>query len=212
MSEAGQVLSKAKFAEHIGVSKARVSQYLKDGVIEQNALVGEGRRAQINVELAIQQIDQKRDPGQALGNGLETRLIASGTGPAAVEGGDLAAPQQASLPIDPINEELKREKLHAQKMQNRKAAELEAARRGQLVAVGDARSEMIKIADTMMQTFEGSLTEFATDLAAKFEIPRRDVLHQLQKTFAEVRKSAEDRQRRRAEGLPINTEVELEEV
>jgi hypothetical protein len=69
-----QVLSKGDFAAHIGVSAGRVSQYIAAGMIGPDALDGQGRNAKVIVARAVEQIKRKRNIGQALGNGLMTRL------------------------------------------------------------------------------------------------------------------------------------------
>lgn len=63
------VVSKAEFAQLAGVSKARVSQWLRDGVIGPEALLGQGRHARIRAELALEmlrtRLELSRSPGAA---------------------------------------------------------------------------------------------------------------------------------------------------
>jgi hypothetical protein len=68
------LLTKGHFAQLIGVTPARVSQYVADGLLDADALVGSGRAAMVVVEVAKRQLRERRDPIQALGNGLKTRL------------------------------------------------------------------------------------------------------------------------------------------
>jgi hypothetical protein len=58
---------------------------------------------------------------------------------------------------------------------NRKAAAEEAARQGHYVATDDARQEMGRIAGAMQAEADGALREIATIIAAKFDLPLRDV-------------------------------------
>ena len=44
-----EVVSKTEFARLAGVSAARVSQYLRDGVIGPEALLGKGRHARVRI-------------------------------------------------------------------------------------------------------------------------------------------------------------------
>jgi hypothetical protein len=67
-------LSKSEFAERIGVSPGRVTQYISTGKISDMALVGSGRGQRIRPELAIAQLRARLDAGQMLGNGKRTRL------------------------------------------------------------------------------------------------------------------------------------------
>ena len=74
MTDPDRLLSKSEFAELCGVSPAAVSQWIKQGKISGEGLVGEGRTARIRVAVAMRQVNLRRDVGQALGNGLGTRL------------------------------------------------------------------------------------------------------------------------------------------
>src|SRR5690349_3943837 len=67
-------MSKAEFARHIGVSKPRVTQYIRDGLIGPEALTGVGTKARILVDVAKAQIRERRNIAQAIGNGSRTRL------------------------------------------------------------------------------------------------------------------------------------------
>lgn len=71
-----QVVSKAAFATIVGVTKGRVSQWVRDRQIPPSALVGEGRHARINVDLARAALRGRLDPGQRLpgANGQHTNL------------------------------------------------------------------------------------------------------------------------------------------
>ena len=61
------VVSKAEFAELMNVSRQRVSQWLSARQIDGEALVGEGRTARINVEVARQQLSARLSVSQRLG-------------------------------------------------------------------------------------------------------------------------------------------------
>jgi hypothetical protein len=67
-------VGKAEFAAYIGVSPGRVSQYIAEGKISGDALVGPGRASRIRVEIAVAQLRERLDPGQMTGNGKTTRL------------------------------------------------------------------------------------------------------------------------------------------
>ena len=53
-------MSKSAFARHIGVTPARVTQYINEGTIDKSALVGEGRSAKINVAIATQLVAERQ--------------------------------------------------------------------------------------------------------------------------------------------------------
>ena len=74
------MVTKAEFAELMNVTRQRVSQWLSARQIDGEALVGEGRAAQINVEIARQQLSDRLSLSQRLGaNGKA--LLGGGASP-----------------------------------------------------------------------------------------------------------------------------------
>jgi hypothetical protein len=65
-------MSKAEFAALVCVSPARVSQWLRDGTIGQEAVVGSGRHARVRVDLALAMLSARlaRSPGVDLVDAL----------------------------------------------------------------------------------------------------------------------------------------------
>lgn len=199
---ADAVLPKGEFAALIGVTPARISQYIQEGKIGPDALVGEGRSARVRVDLARRQINARRNVGQALGNGLMTRVDAE----------PLPAPTpEAPVPFTPrpdsVEEQLKRERLRGTQIANRKAAEEEEARKGRFVEASEVRQQMGRLASSILQTVEGGLPQMAAALAARFSIPQRDALHLLQTEFRTVRQSSADRHRASADVMPETVET-----
>ena len=69
------IIKKSAFARQIGVDPSRVTQYLKSGLIDGPAIVGEGRGAMINSDVACAQLKERLNSDQVHGeNGLWTRL------------------------------------------------------------------------------------------------------------------------------------------
>lgn len=79
---------------------------------------------------------------------------------------------------------------------------IDLARRGIYVRSDHARAGMIGVAQTMLNVFEGAVADIAQALAAKFEIPQRDLQHVLRQEFRELRIRAAEAARQRAEELP----------
>jgi hypothetical protein len=175
-----------------------------EGIISDDALVGVGRMARINVARAVAQIKSRRDIGQALGNGLGTRL-------------DGAPPPQHAAPVDPLSADdgrsvatedlIKLERLASERRRNRQAEEDDAKRRGDLMETAQSRAEMTRIASRMLTAFEGALPDMATALAARFELPQRDFLHELKRSFVAFRANEAKREAQRAEELPEKREM-----
>jgi hypothetical protein len=210
-SAAPSVVSKSQYAALKNVSPGRVSQWISEGKIEPDALIGEGRSAKINVAVADRQLKQKLDLSQRLGNGLATRLgetpppAAAAPQPAA----ESPAPPPAPSVIDAIEEAFKREKLEGLQRENRKRAEEEAARAGRYVDAQAASAQMAKIATKTITIFEGALPEIAGVVAAKFSLSQRDVLHLLRSEFRSVRQRAAGGLRDAAAQLAPAIEAEM---
>lgn len=182
-------LGKGQFAILIDVSAGRVSQYIAEGKIDGDALVGTGRNQRIHVETAKAQLRKRLDVTQMTGNGLDTKIKAAMV--AAAPAADLspASPPQVSSPplADTLEEQIKRERLEELRSRNRKLAEEEAARAGRYVDADSVKQQLGRLAGQMMTLFEGSLPELATSLAAHFKLPQRDVLHLLRTEFNGIR-------------------------
>lgn len=194
------VMTKADFARRIGVSDTRISQMIRERIIGPDALEGEGRGARIRVELAEAQIAERRHPGQALGNGLETKVAESAPVPSSEPG---AAPDGSLARL------LQEERLEAEKRRNRIAARDEALALGQLVSAEDMRAEMGRLAQAIEDENAGMLVDFATAIAGQFGLDQRDLLHLLRKVRNEKKAQAAERARTRATELPATAETEL---
>ncbi|TIX21535.1 hypothetical protein [Mesorhizobium sp.] len=177
-------------------------------MIGKDALEGQGRNAKVIVARAVEQIKLKRNIGQALGNGLSTRLDLD---PEDQPEPPRSTPADADRLTPNVDNELKQQRLEAERRRNRLAAEDEAARRGRLVDATLVRAEMTKLAQAIEDENAGMLTDFASAVAAEFKLPQRDVLHLLRKVRADKKAGAADRARRRAASLPEFVEAIIEE-
>ena len=210
MTNPDPVVSKSEFAKLCNVSPSNVTHWISDGKLSGAALVGEGRSARIRVEVALRQVNLRRDVGQALGNGIGTRLAPSRPASAPDEGGDDADPLDgwpADGTGDAIDRKLKAAKLEAVERVNRIEAVKEAASQGAYTDTGSVRSEMGKIAGQMMRIFEGALPEIATAIAAEFKIEARDVTHALNEQFRKVREQAATAAAQHAQTHPETVDV-----
>lgn len=192
-------MSKGEFAAHIGVSAGRVSQMITSGMIGKDALVGEGRSAKVLVEAAVEQIRKRRDVGQALGNGLGTRLS------------DAPPTQQADaklLPRDPDTTELiALERLASERRRNRLAEIEEAERMGRLVPAEDMQREVGKVAQRLVNTFTGMVPDIANAIAAEYSLPARDLVHLIRRVMNEKRAAAAQELGEAAAEMPDTVEV-----
>jgi predicted transcriptional regulator len=175
------VLSKQSFAEFIGVTPARLSQYLAEGRISGEAVVGVGRHARINVAVAQAQLKTRLDITQRIANG---RARLDGAGAAAVEDG------------------IKAERLAQLRHLNQRAAEEAALRAGAYVKAADARQQFGNIAARLMSTFEASFVLIANAIVASRAQTPRDILRAMRSTWREVRTQTAKTQGAEAFALP----------
>ncbi|MGU3539993.1 hypothetical protein [Methylobacterium sp. A54F] len=207
MSNPDRIVTKSEFAKIAGVSPGRVTQWIDEGKISGDALVGQGRSARIRAEAALRQVNLRRDVGQALGNGLGTRLTIPRSPVPSVGGGededlDAGGSWSSDGASDDVDRKLKQAKLEAAERANRMAAVEEAASEGLYTETSAVRAEMGKIAGQMMRIFEGALPEIATAIAAEFKIDARDVTHHLNEQFRKVREQAAAAAAKVAEAIP----------
>jgi hypothetical protein len=212
-----EVVSKSQFARLSNVTPGRVSQWLSEKKIHGDAIVGEGRDAQIHVARARAQLNLSLDIGQRMGNGLSTRLetpasqppLPTDPGPSAqvLPFQRPAAPEPVR---DPIEEQIKRERLETARRTNRKMAEEEAARSGRYVLADHARKEVGKAVTQVMSSTDGWIAEVASKISAKFGFAQRDVLHLLRSEFSGFRATLAGALRQQAEEMPDMIEDELD--
>lgn len=206
-----QIVSKTDFARLKNVSPARVSQWISGGKIDGKALVGEGRNARVDVELASEQLRSRLDLSQSVGNGLGTRLDTAQAPDLLRQPADVPPNAPGAPPaIDSsLEAQFKRERLEGERRKNRREAEEEAARAGRFVESQAVRAEIAKIAGRVVSVIDGALPEMAAAIAAKFELPQRDVLHVLRTEFRNVRQRAANGLRASAAAAPALVEAEL---
>ena len=227
-----RLVSQAELARELGVSRAAVSQWKAKDILREDAFSEPGKSGKIILGVAIEQVRRNRDVGQSLGNGIATRTAVEEMDPTATT---VFSEAQPSLPMpddapadeevavrasgskldrieDRIEDQLKRAKLEEQLRRNRIQAADEAARQGLLMASEDARDQMARIAGMMLQIFEGALPDFASAMAAQFDLPQRDVLHLLRAEFKKVRKTASMKERALADAAEqaVTAVVDLE--
>ncbi len=208
---ADQIVSKAEFARLRNVSRGRVSQWIGEEKISGEALVGKGRDAKIRVAVAVAQLRRRLDVSQSTGlNGLDTDLSAPASSAPEPVSSEPPAASPAPLPSPPaeetIEDQIKRERLESLQRQNRKLAEEEAARAGRYVLAEDMTRELGRVLMRQVAWFEGSLTELATAISAKFAIPQRDVLHLLRTEFRSCRERATAAMQTEAQAMPRTVE------
>jgi len=205
------VVSKGEFARMVQVSPGRVSQWIAEGKIGPDALQGEGRLAKIIVDRAMAQVRLRRDPGQAVGNGIATRLFDL---PEAVAADQNRLPREPlALPIDRSDDvalQIQQERLESEKRKNRLASIDEAVKLGKLVPADDVRAEMMRLARQVDDENAAMLADFASAIAGRFAVQQRDVLHLLREIRNEKKAASARRASALVEDVPETVEVQVE--
>jgi hypothetical protein len=192
-----EIVLKSEFARLIGVSAPRVSQFISEGKIGPEALVGEGRGARVRLSVAVQHLKDRLDTSQRFGlNGLGTKLAAPAPAAAPPPAPQLFAPEPSprrppTPPADPepdnsIEAQIKAQKFRQTELATRRMEEEDRLLRGVYVRAEDAAQEYAKIVGEMRSIFEGALVDFAGAIAAKYGMPSRDLVHLLNAEFRPV--------------------------
>lgn len=184
--DTSSVVTKGEFARRRNVSPGRVSQWIGEGRISGDALVGTGREQRINEAVACRQLDRRLDVGQRFGNGLHTRLDmperpagAIATGPASRPSPDGEGPGQHERrpDTDTVADRIQREKLQELERRNREGARQEAVAAGLLTDTAQVRQAVGRETAQLLSSFDGAIADMAAALAAALKVPQRDVLH-----------------------------------
>jgi hypothetical protein len=170
-----------------GVTPARVSQWLSEGKLTGEALVGEGRTAKINIAVAFEQLKSRLDASQRYGlNGLSTRLTdASASAPEEIP---FEAPADGVQPPpfdmdDSVVIKIQTEKLRQAQLLTLKMEAEDRRARGTYVLRVDVEREYRKMSTEFLAAWEGHLPDIAAAFAGQFGIPTRDALAMLKKNF-----------------------------
>lgn len=183
MQNAIETVSKGDFAGIIGVSPGRISQYIADGKIFGDALVGQGRSARINVERARSQLGKTLDPSQRFGaNGVAgRRAVAASETPA-------SEPRIDTPPvIDPVVDAVAAERLKQQRLTTARMERDEALAVGRYVLAEDARTAQTRAVVEAFKVMEVAIQEMAKAIAANHGVTHRDAVLTLQKAFRDTR-------------------------
>jgi hypothetical protein len=190
MVEGVHIVRKSEFASMRNVSPGRVTQWISAGQIGPEALVGAGRNARINVQIANAHLRERLDPGQRFGlNGITTRLD-DAPAPAPPPPAPRETPLAPPPVVDTIEARIKAEKLRQAELTTRRAEEQDRLSRGVYILARDARDENTRVAAKMFEAFDGAITDFASAISAKFKVPARDVTHLLRAEMRKVRERA----------------------
>lgn len=208
MQTAIETVTKGEFAALIRVSPGRVSQYIAEGKIFGDALVGEGRSARICVERARIQLSKTLEPSQRFGaNGAATRQVEAPPLDAAAQ---IRSETPPAPPADPFVDAVAAERLKQQRLTTARMEREEALAVGRYVLTDDARASQMKAVVEAFKVMELAVQEMAKAIAAQHGIPQRDAVLTLQRSFRETREKQARQFADTAAALPLHVEDEGE--
>ena len=199
------VVRKSEFARLCNFSKPRVSQLISAGQLTPPALIGEGKNQRVDVELGMAQLRERLSVNERFGlNGLDTNLEPPEPAePSAVPVSAPRAPRDKTSDVPepaprirliPEGEAavtseaiIKAEKAKQSVLLTDRLNAEARARNGKYMDAQGAAGGMTRQADEMLKIFEGAFPEFASALAAKFQISQRESLFLLREEFRRVR-------------------------
>jgi hypothetical protein len=181
-----EVVSKSRFAELAGVSRVRISQWLAEGKIRDDALVGRGRHAKVRVAVALKQLRRYLDPVQHLANG-RARLNAD----------DDAAPLNGESAIEDL---IKQERLQQLVLGNAAARLSAGIQSGHYTRVEDFRQQLGRASTRQQAAFESAFPEFAMAIITA----KPQTTSEVQKVLREVWRTVRERQ-----AAALGTEIML---
>lgn len=193
-------ISKKDFADEVGVTPGRVSQWISAGQIHGEALVGSGRKARIRTDVAKEQLRKKLDVTHRARASAKAQLADNVTFRQTAE---QPTSRLARSVISDVEQQIQAQRLEGFRRDNRRKAEEEAARSGRYSLTAAVEKEMGRLAARLIGFFESWLGELSSKVAAKFGLAQRDVLHLLRTEFRVFRASTSVALRRDAEKLPI---------
>jgi len=182
------LLTKGEFAKEINVSAPRVSQYINDGKIYGKAIVGEGRRAQINLEVARDQLKNTLDLSQSMGNGLKNQVNAASV--------DLSNYKSDLSGVSTRNSQERRAKALAdqEEIKLKRMKEQDALDSGKYMLAAEARNLVPQAIHTVFLTVDEFIRSAATDLASDHSLDRKAIEVTLREKWRETRTTASESQ------------------
>ncbi len=177
------MLNATQLADRLGVSKARVSQYLSEGKLA-GCYQGEGRSRRFDLSKVQAALQGRLDPGQMLGNGASTRQALtdlSDTSETAKPRGAASRPDGVLSPRDPDRYELARIQ-NAEEDARRKRRDNERDE-GRWVLAEEVERATAKLTAREIGRFETVLRDGARAVADRLGVDFREARQILMQTW-----------------------------
>ena len=166
------LMTKSAFARHRGVVPGRVTQWISEGKICGDALVGEGRGERIRLSVAERQLSERLDIGQNL-NRPNNRSAGNSTAGAS-----------------DIDSEYKRLRVERAQIDVDNARLEQKAKDGLYTLSADASAATGRVVTELLNMIDGAIPQWADHVASQLEVESPRVLHALRQCVRETRASA----------------------
>lgn len=180
-------LTTTQLAEQLGVSKGRVSQYVKAGQLD-GCFEGDGRARRFDLGKAAKALGRNLDAGQMMGNGAATKRTVK----ALSRGDDVPAPRPADQrpsdlldPQDPDRYEMARTAKAEEEARRLRRQNAEAE--GQFVLASEAARQTKRIIAQEIAQFETMLRDAARKVADELGVDYRETRQILIATWRQHR-------------------------
>lgn len=183
-----RLVSKSEFARLRGITPARISQLIGDGRIHGDAIVGTGPRAQIDANVANQQ----------LGDSLDITQQMAQQRPTAPDG----------LPLSSDQKRIQAAKAEQAEISARQARREEAAQAGFYVRTEDVRRAWSRELTELLAGIDGWIAEAAGALTRDLGIDQKQATVLLRKEWRAFRTRRSDLAKNAGQDLPTLIEEE----
>lgn len=169
------IITKGEYAKHRGVTPGAVSQWIANRKISGAALVGVGRLARINVEVADRQLAATLDMGQQLARGGHVQPTPAPSAGPLFSAANTSHPPVGGegdgdgedIPTDDSVARYNRARAAQKELELRQAIEKDLAARGTYMLTSDARAAFGRELRVVIQTIEQWLPDVAAALATE---------------------------------------------
>lgn len=182
------MITASQLAQELGVSGARVSQYVSEGKLD-GCFVGQGRQRRFDLAKCADALGKRLDPGQMMGNGAHTRaalreIAADDPRPAKTRRSTGAGAEELT-PNDPDRYELARTQKAEEEA--RKLRRQNAEAEGLYVLASEAAQQASRLIAQEVSEFETVLRDGSRKIADKLGVDFKTARQLLVETWREHR-------------------------
>lgn len=206
------MLNATQLAEKLGVSKARVSQYVSQGMLA-GCYEGDGRNRRFDLSRVQSALHRNLDPAQMMGNGAQTRRTIKALAQPEISAPAIPPAPQTDTYLSPTD-------LDRYELARIQSAEEDARRKrrdnqrdeGLWVMAEEAKRQTAKAMSQEVAQFEVLLRDAARAVADQFALDYREVRKVLMDQWREYRGRRSDHLATQADASAMTATEQAEQV